>query len=248
MSEISIGDTVELLAWHSTTTNQPGDLCVVTGVAYGWINFKSSRHPGTAGWPLKHCRLVSKGAKQDEPLKVGDWYAFRPYENHNMAWELGQVYSEGHACDLNELTKDPNPKYRRATAEEIARVKGQGVACSPTGTPDTSGPREVKKAPCPACGGSGRQPGFTDFDTVPCGKCQYGKPAKEPEIKRPYHKMLPSGECVLCDMVADPYKSFATETDHSGFVFRTEKEVVKKRAIAALAKAKAECKRLGLEA
>lgn len=202
--EIEVGDTVELLRWPEWIGGSfVGRKVLVTALirADGWTFAdghsemqEGVNHDQGGRWPLKFCRLISKGKK-------------------------GQ-------------------------GERSRKAQGTGAADCSIQSPEL-GACTAKPSPCPACSGSGVQPGFGD-ETIACGKCQYGKPRTEPPVAKPYHKMI-GGECVVIGLQHICHTAPFTPTDERGDRARTMDKEIRKIAAANLAAAKAECKRLGLE-
>lgn len=202
-------------------------------------------------------------------IEVGDTVELM---NSNNQWdgETG-IVKKVNLIDGVVYSYDTSHEYRWCWRAEKCRLvskgkSGQGEGTLPKEPVKLDDPVKRTGAPCPACAGSIHGPGrIADWNDKPiaCPRCQYGKPKPEAVIARPYHKILPSGECVLrtsveshwnavieCDKcgqsvihswrVQEGGKIFCNDCDEE----RQEDE--KDAARAALEKAQAEARRLGI--
>jgi len=266
--KIEVGDTVELLGstyWKDCTVDR-----IVDGMGFGHGLFDGKERLEW-GWHIDSCRLVSKA--KDEPLRVGDyvWWTKEwdelPQDSPRRLYvidERGRFDFGGHFRWGLTSVVDTTPLYakcgapeqdlRRATPEEIARVKGQGEQAeavkSHADRQPAGGGLTPSASPCPACGGSIFGPGkIADWDDRPiaCPRCQFGKPKPEPVIPKPYHKMLPSGECVVAFAYDLGCKVMPTPADELTEKLRRDQEWDRAQARKNLAKARENAKRSGVD-
>lgn len=260
-----VGMRLRRLGTH-TASPHAGKYCAVTRVTEDqfFVLFDGMSHECATNYFIDMAAdLFEEIAAAQPEIEVGDTVLWKYGSMTEYRFVVqAMITSYGTPCvrdDLGGIRELRNcrliskgKKGQGANAgKELADGSRQGSAGAPDRNLAPSAERfDSSPPPCPACRGSVHGPGkISDWNDNPiaCPKCQYGKPAKEPEPVRPYHKMLPSGECVLVALEKRDECFGQTQADTSAINDALEARLERNAAIGALARARAEAKRLGIE-